>query len=317
MLFSACFNFFISVFAARLFFIFCITFYYCNILFSIAASVFWILHYFLLVQYLFFIFHYWGGIFYFEDLIQIRRLSWSVPHWCVSLCQSASRRVGLSCTNCQTTTTTLWRRNAEGEPVCNACGLYMKLHGVRHRYYYFTLSFGNTNVQLLVPKSCTWTHDLKDREAVVMCVTSRWRQRMNKTTEFLCSVSNVCSSLQVPRPLAMKKEGIQTRKRKPKNINKSKPGERRHWSQNSRLSFSILRPWELYLTKHVLMKIQWFWPLTCLWLTGASEGQTASGAVNSSPTEEPRAIKTEPDTASLYTHHNIHTPVREHTHRLI
>lgn len=47
--------------------------------------------------------------------------------------QSASRRVGLSCTNCHTTTTTLWRRNAEGEPVCNACGLYMKLHGVRER----------------------------------------------------------------------------------------------------------------------------------------------------------------------------------------
>ncbi|KAI7789990.1 putative transcription factor GATA-4, partial [Triplophysa rosa] len=46
---------------------------------------------------------------------------------------SASRRVGLSCTNCHTTTTTLWRRNAEGEPVCNACGLYMKLHGVRER----------------------------------------------------------------------------------------------------------------------------------------------------------------------------------------
>lgn len=49
----------------------------------------------------------------------------------VLLRQSASRRVGLSCTNCHTTTTTLWRRNAEGEPVCNACGLYMKLHGVR------------------------------------------------------------------------------------------------------------------------------------------------------------------------------------------
>ncbi|XP_069661663.1 transcription factor GATA-4 isoform X3 [Haliaeetus albicilla] len=68
---------------------------------------------------------------------------------------SASRRVGLSCANCHTTTTTLWRRNAEGEPVCNACGLYMKLHGV-------------------------------------------------------------------PRPLAMRKEGIQTRKRKPKNVNKAK-----------------------------------------------------------------------------------------------
>lgn len=46
--------------------------------------------------------------------------------------QTTSRRAGLCCTNCNTSTTTLWRRNAEGEPVCNACGLYMKLHGVRH-----------------------------------------------------------------------------------------------------------------------------------------------------------------------------------------
>ncbi|XP_022350197.1 transcription factor GATA-5 isoform X2 [Enhydra lutris kenyoni] len=68
---------------------------------------------------------------------------------------SSSRRAGLCCTNCHTTTTTLWRRNADGEPVCNACGLYMKLHGV-------------------------------------------------------------------PRPLAMKKESIQTRKRKPKSIVKTK-----------------------------------------------------------------------------------------------
>ncbi|XP_053569105.1 transcription factor GATA-6 [Bombina bombina] len=67
----------------------------------------------------------------------------------------SSRRIGLSCANCHTSTTTLWRRNTEGEPVCNACGLYMKLHGV-------------------------------------------------------------------PRPLAMKKEGIQTRKRKPKTASKSK-----------------------------------------------------------------------------------------------
>ncbi|XP_034289045.1 transcription factor GATA-5 isoform X2 [Pantherophis guttatus] len=68
---------------------------------------------------------------------------------------SSTRRAGLCCTNCHTTNTTLWRRNSEGEPVCNACGLYMKLHGV-------------------------------------------------------------------PRPLAMKKESIQTRKRKPKNVNKGK-----------------------------------------------------------------------------------------------
>ena len=64
--------------------------------------------------------------------------------------QTSSRRIGLCCTNCGTTTTTLWRRNNDGEPVCNACGLYYKLHGVN-------------------------------------------------------------------RPLAMRKDGIQTRKRKPKN----------------------------------------------------------------------------------------------------
>ncbi|XP_036438185.1 transcription factor GATA-4 [Colossoma macropomum] len=114
---------------------------------------------------------------------------------------SASRRVGLSCTNCHTTTTTLWRRNAEGEPVCNACGLYMKLHGV-------------------------------------------------------------------PRPLAMKKEGIQTRKRKPKNLNKSKPG------------------------------------------TPGTEGHTPSGAASTSgTTAEPCPIKTEPETPTLYSHHNIRTQV--------
>ncbi|XP_026725121.1 uncharacterized protein LOC113492040 [Trichoplusia ni] len=39
-------------------------------------------------------------------------------------------RVELSCSNCGTHTTTIWRRDARGEMVCNACGLYFKLHGV-------------------------------------------------------------------------------------------------------------------------------------------------------------------------------------------
>ncbi|KAM9496251.1 transcription factor GATA-4 isoform 1-T2 [Clarias gariepinus] len=114
---------------------------------------------------------------------------------------SASRRVGLSCTNCHTTTTTLWRRNAEGEPVCNACGLYMKLHGV-------------------------------------------------------------------PRPLAMKKEGIQTRKRKPKNLNKSKPGNPGNDSH-----------------------------------APSNAASTGGNAI------EHRPIKTEPDTPTLYSHHNIHAQI--------
>ncbi|XP_033858547.1 GATA-binding factor 2-like isoform X2 [Acipenser ruthenus] len=41
-----------------------------------------------------------------------------------------SKRAGTQCANCHTSTTTLWRRNSSGEPVCNACGLYFKLHNV-------------------------------------------------------------------------------------------------------------------------------------------------------------------------------------------
>src|SRR5271169_5206575 len=38
--------------------------------------------------------------------------------------------VPTTCTNCYTQTTPLWRRNPEGHPLCNACGLFLKLHGV-------------------------------------------------------------------------------------------------------------------------------------------------------------------------------------------
>ncbi|KAJ3112109.1 hypothetical protein HDU96_004944 [Phlyctochytrium bullatum] len=37
---------------------------------------------------------------------------------------------GTTCSNCKTMKTSLWRRGQDGEPLCNACGLFFKLHGV-------------------------------------------------------------------------------------------------------------------------------------------------------------------------------------------
>ncbi|RKP07712.1 hypothetical protein THASP1DRAFT_30478 [Thamnocephalis sphaerospora] len=36
----------------------------------------------------------------------------------------------ISCRNCETTVTPLWRRDPEGRALCNACGLFLKLHGI-------------------------------------------------------------------------------------------------------------------------------------------------------------------------------------------
>jgi hypothetical protein len=45
-------------------------------------------------------------------------------------CFGVGERGRLACRNCTTQVTPLWRRDAEGEPLCNACGLFLKLHGV-------------------------------------------------------------------------------------------------------------------------------------------------------------------------------------------
>ncbi|KAF9575643.1 putative electron transfer flavoprotein subunit [Mortierella alpina] len=51
---------------------------------------------------------------------------------CASVTQQQTGRQNLVCANCRTTTTPLWRRDSSGNTICNACGLYFKLHNV-HR----------------------------------------------------------------------------------------------------------------------------------------------------------------------------------------
>ncbi|KAI8597566.1 hypothetical protein EDD21DRAFT_292317, partial [Dissophora ornata] len=46
--------------------------------------------------------------------------------------EEQTNRQNLVCANCRTTTTPLWRRDSAGNTICNACGLYFKLHNV-HR----------------------------------------------------------------------------------------------------------------------------------------------------------------------------------------
>lgn len=61
-----------------------------------------------------------------------------------------TKRPGMACTNCQTTTTSLWRRNSLGETVCNACGLYYKLHNINR-----PLAMKKDSIQVRLHSSAT------------------------------------------------------------------------------------------------------------------------------------------------------------------
>lgn len=64
----------------------------------------------------------------------------------------------VSCQNCGTVTTPLWRRDNEGHIICNACGLYLKMH---HQHRPVTLSRGmiKRRKRAANAEEPSWTHE--------------------------------------------------------------------------------------------------------------------------------------------------------------
>ncbi|KAG1472617.1 hypothetical protein G6F56_001433 [Rhizopus delemar] len=103
----------------------------------------------------------------------------------------SSRSNNTQCTNCATTTTPLWRRNPEGQPLCNACGLFLKLHGVvrplslktdiikkRNRNAPKTMPISTPKLNVKKPIASASERDEKPRP--ISFAPPRWGQTINK-----------------------------------------------------------------------------------------------------------------------------------------
>lgn len=63
-----------------------------------------------------------------QSQIQIQNISRSAPQNTTTTFKANGQHQ--VCENCLTTTTPLWRKTSDGRLLCNACGLFFKLHGV-------------------------------------------------------------------------------------------------------------------------------------------------------------------------------------------
>ncbi|KAI7848871.1 GATA zinc finger-domain-containing protein, partial [Circinella umbellata] len=65
---------------------------------------------------------------YYKQYVQENTTSLSSTSTLVTTPVINNNDSGVQCANCSQTQTPLWRKNERGQPVCNACGLYSRLH---------------------------------------------------------------------------------------------------------------------------------------------------------------------------------------------
>ncbi|KAG0369787.1 hypothetical protein BGZ54_008876 [Gamsiella multidivaricata] len=109
----------------------------------------------------------------------------------------AAAGMGVRCHNCGATATPLWRRSANNEPLCNACGLYHKLHAM-HRPKHLQQSMGQGPQPMCT--NCKTT------------LTPLWRK--DDHGDILCNACGLYYKLHhIHRPISLKRNVIRRRSR--------------------------------------------------------------------------------------------------------